>query len=182
MKAIYIIFLIFLSSFIIVQADETTSISFESAADGYTLSEDKGTVTIIDEGSYDLNGFLYNKKILVSSSCTLNLNEFSLTNIGALTPIIINEDVIVELVLTGDSYLIDSETNENDGAIYLQRGASLTISGTGTLNINPNKLMAINGTEGTSLAVNDGATIRITSDSSNVGGIYLRKTLIHLLT
>ena len=45
------------------------------------------------------------------------------------------------------------------------------ISGTGTLNINPYKLMAINGTDGTSLTVNDGPSINIKSTSSNVGGI-----------
>ena len=46
--------------------------------------------------------------------------------------------------------MTDSSSNENDGTIYLDEGATLTISGTGTLNINPNKLMAINGTEFTS--------------------------------
>ena len=73
--------------------------------------------------------------------------------------------------------MTDSSSNENDGTIYLDEGATLTISGTGTLNINPNKLMAINGTESISLTVNDGPTINIESSTSNVGGIYLRESI-----
>ena len=53
----------------------------------------------------------------------------------------------------------------------------MTISGEGILNINPNKLMAINGTDNTSLTVNNGATIKVESTSSNAGGIYLRTSI-----
>ena len=67
----------------------------------------------------------------------MNLNEFSLTNNGALTPILIGQNIEVELILNGESKLQDSSTNENDGTIYLKNGASLTISGTGTLSISP---------------------------------------------
>ena len=94
-----------------------------------------------------------------------------------MTPILIDENQEVELVLEGESTLIDSSSNENDGTIYLQNGASLIISMEGTLNINPNKLMAINGTNNTSLTVNDGITINIESSSSNAGGICLRNTI-----
>ena len=94
-----------------------------------------------------------------------------------MTPILIDENKEVEIVLEGESTLIDSSSNENDGTIYLQNGASLIISGEGTLNINPNKLMAINGTNNTSLTVNDGITINIESSSLNAGGIYLRNTI-----
>ena len=37
--------------------------------------------------------------------------------------------------------------------------------------------MAINGTEGTSLTVNDGVEITIVPSSKEVGGIYLRKEI-----
>jgi hypothetical protein len=40
---------------------------------------------------------------------------------------VIGENKAVEIVLSSDSTFIDSETNENNGTIYLQRGASLTI-------------------------------------------------------
>lgn len=38
-------------------------------------------------------------------------------------------------------------------------------------------MMAINGTDSTSLTVNDGATINIQSSSSNAGGVYLRSSI-----
>jgi hypothetical protein len=176
MKQIYILLATFISLFINIKSTETT-ISFESAVDGYTLSEDKSTVEITGAGPFDLKGSVENKKIIVSSSCTLNLEDFSLINSGPLTPILISENKAVEIALTSESLLADSVTNENDGTIYLQKGASLTISGTGTLKITPNKLMAINGTEGTSLTVNDEATIQIVSTLTTTGGIYMRKSI-----
>ena len=171
MKVIYILLIVCLCSFV----ELSTTISFSSSGDGYTVSN--GVVTISSEGTYDLSSTETNKKIIVSSSCTLNLNSFSLVNSGSLTPILIESGYQVSLVLNGESTLIDSSTNENEGTIYLKSGASLIISGTGTLNINPNKLMAINGTDSTSLTVNGGPTIKISSSSTNAGGIYLRSAI-----
>jgi hypothetical protein len=169
------IFIIFLYSTLLIYVHSSTQISFSTSGTGYTVSDN--IVTIAGDDSYDLSGDLSDKKIIVSSSCTLNFNSFSLKNNGSLTPLIISENQAVKIVLTDESTLQDSSTNENNGTIYLQKGASLTISGTGTLNIIPNKYMAINGTEETSLTVNDGATIDISSESSDVGGIYLRKAI-----
>ena len=170
------IFIIFLYSTLFINVHSSTQISFSTSGTGYTVSDN--VVTITGDDSYDLSGDdLSDKKIIVSSSCTLNFNSFNLKNTGTLTPLIISENQAVKIVLSGESTLQDSSTNENNGTIYLQKGASLTISGTGTLNIIPNKYMAINGTEETSLTVNDGATIDISSESSDVGGIYLRKAI-----
>ena len=170
------IFIIFLYSTLFINIHSSTQISFSTSGTGYTVSDN--VVTITGDDSYDLSGDdLSDKKIIVSSSCTLNFNSFNLKNTGTLTPLIISENKTVKIVLTGESTLQDSSTNENNGTIYLQKGASLTISGTGTLNIYPNKYLAINGTEETSLTVNDGATIEISSESSEVGGIYLRKAI-----
>ena len=174
MKQNFLIFLLYLSSFIIIKSD-SIPIDFTTAGEGYSISGD--VLTITSEGSYTLTGTQINKKILVASSCTLNLNGFILSNSGSLTPIVIGENKAVEIVLSSDSTLIDSETNENNGTIYLQRGASLTISGTGTLMITPNKLMAINGTDETTLTINNKANIIIQTESINAGGIYLRKAI-----
>ena len=135
MKAINIILVIYLCLFINVLS--STTISFSSSGDGYTVSGN--VVTITSDGEYDISGTQTNKQIIVSSSCTINLNTFSLTNSGSLTPILVEDDQTLNLVLTGESTLQDSSTNENDGTIYLEEGASLIISGTGTLNINPYK-------------------------------------------
>ena len=171
MRVKLILLIIYLLSFI----QSSTTISFSSSGEGYTILGN--VLTISSEGEYDLSTTETDKKIIVSSSCTLNLKSFSLTNSGTLTPLLISSGKTVQLILTGESTLTDSTTNENEGTIYLQSGASLIISGTGTLNINPNKLMAINGTDSTSLTVNDGPTINIQSTSSTVGGIYLRTAI-----
>jgi hypothetical protein len=158
-----------------INIQSSTSISFISKGEGYIVSDN--IVTISNEGTYDLSGEQTEAKIIISASCTLNLNSFSIFNMGELTPIVISPNKEVNIVLTGESSLTDSSTNENNGTIYLQSGASLTISGTGSLDIYPNKFMAINGTEETSLTINDGASITITSTSIDVGGIYLRKAI-----
>ena len=173
MKKTYIFLIIYF--FLLIDVQSSTSISFSSSGEGYTVSDN--IVTISDEGTYDLSGEQTNAKIIISASCTLNLNSFSIFNMEELTPIIISPNKEVNIILTGNSSLTDSSTNENDGTIYLQSGASLTISGTGSLDIYPNKFMAINGTDETSLTINDGVSITITSTSTNVGGIYLRKAI-----
>ena len=173
LKSLNFVIILILTLFILIQSD--TTIDFSSSGSGYTVSSN--TVTISTDGTYELSGSQTDKKIIVSSDSTLNMNSFSLINSGALTPIVISSNNKVNIVLSDTSTLQDSSSNENEGAIYLQSGASLTISGTGTLNINPYKLMAINGTEGTSLTVNGGPTIKISSSSSSVGGIYLRDSI-----
>ena len=77
--------------------------------------------------------------------------------------------------------MTDSATNENEGTIYLQKGASLTISGTGQLNLFPRKNMAINGTEGTSLIVNDEANIIIGSTLSTTGEYIFENQLLLMM-
>ena len=170
----YFLIILFFASFIAISS--TTSITFTESGEGYTVSDN--IVTITGSGPFDLTGSQFNAKIIVSSSCTLNLDAFSIINTGQLTPLIISENKEVELVLTGESSFMDSNSNENDGTIYLQAGASLKIKGEGTLNIVPNKYMAINGTDGTSLVVNDNAHITIYSESATIGGIYLKKEII----
>ena len=132
MKAKYMFVLFCLLSFFELQSP--TTISFDASGTGYTLNTDKTTATITSTGTYDLTGSLTDKQIIVSSSCTINLSSLTLSNSGSLTPILISESQEVELALIGESTLIDSSTNENNGTIYLQSGASLTISGEGTLN------------------------------------------------
>lgn len=172
MRQKYVLIMIYLFSLSVVKS----AIDFSSSGTGYTVSGD--VVTISGGGTYDLENSETNKKIIVSKSCTLNMNTFSLKNDGSLTPIIISESQTLTLILAGKSTLQDSASNEFDGVIYLQKGASLIISGTGNLELTPNKLMAINGTDSTSLTVNDGANLNIYSISSNGGGIYLRSSII----
>ena len=173
MKSIKII--LFLALILSIKSDETIDFSSLSSGTGYTISGN--TITISSDGTYTLKGTNTDKSILVSSAAILILDSLSLASSGELTPLIIDSSRSVSITLTGTSTLTDSSLNENEGVIYLKSGASLTISGDGTLNINPNKNMAINGTDSTSLTVN-GGKIFVSSSSSNVGGIYLRKEII----
>ena len=81
-----IIFLILFSLFITIIS--STAVSFESDGEGYTIEDN--ILTITGEGEYDFSGEVENKEILVDVSCTLNLNEFSLSNSGSLTPLLIS--------------------------------------------------------------------------------------------
>ena len=173
MKSLSFFILLTLTLLVLIQSD--TTIDFTSSGSGYTVTSNN--ITISTAGTYVLSGSQTNKKIMVSSASTLNLNSFSLINSGSLPPIVISSNQAVTMVLSGTSTLQDSSSNEKDGVIYLESGASLTISGTGTLNINPYKLMAINGTDGTSLTVSGGPTITVSSSSSSAGGIYLRDSI-----
>ena len=94
-----------------------TTISFDTSGTGYSLNTDKTIATITSTGTYDLTGSLIEKKIIVSSSCTINLSSLTLSNSGSLTPILISENQEVELALYGESTLTDSSTNENNGTI-----------------------------------------------------------------
>ena len=174
MKVIYLILFILLSSFINIKSD-SISANFTTAGEGYTISGD--ILTITGEGTYNFSGYYTNKKIIVSSSCKLNFRGFTINNNESLTPLVISENKVVEIVLFSYSDLFDSKTNENNGTIYLESGASLIISGTGNLCIYPNKSMAINGSDETSLIVNDRAYIHIETQSKTIGGIYLGKSI-----
>ena len=168
MKLFNIIILLNLSLYIISQT--SIPISFTNPGTGYTIAGN--IVTITTAGTYDLTGSETDKQIIVASSVKLNLNSFSLINTGNLSPIIINSNQNVEFILSAESTLQDSSTNTNNGVIYLQNSATLSISGTGTLNINPNKSRAVYGLTGASFIANDGVNIKISSNLANIGGIY----------
>ena len=172
--SISFIFILIISQFLFSQSTITIAFDDPPIGQGYTVSDN--IITIEIGGPYELTSEQEDKSIIISTSCTIYSNNFNLINYENLTPLIIKENIAVELILVGESTLQDSVSNDNDGTIYLQKGASLTISGEGTLNIIPNKYMAINGTNDTSLTVN-GGEIQITSEANTVGGIYLKKEI-----
>ena len=126
---------------------------------------------------YTFTGTGFDKKISVFYSSTITFKSFTLISSGKLTPLIIDSDANVKLILEGTSTIIDSAENENDSIIFLKKGATLSIEGKGTLNIITNKLMAIKGDNSTSLIL-ENATIKIFSSKPTAGGIYLKKDII----
>ena len=132
--------IILLSFLLYIISQVSTPISFTNPGTGYSISGNIFTIT--SDGTYELTGSQTNKQIIVASLSKIYLNSFSLINNDNLTPLIINSNKNVEIILQEESTLQDSSTNSNNGIIYLQSYSSLIISGTGTLNLNPNKQMA----------------------------------------
>ena len=177
MKILNIILLLVLISLNKIES-QTTTISFSSSGDGYTVSGN--SVSISKEGNYELKGSETDKRLVILSNCKIYLNSFSLINNQTIIPILIaGKFITVELVLLGESTLQDTSVkykNDREGVIFLHTGNSLKISGQGILNLNPRQKWGIEGDDGSSLIVNDG-TINI-SGNSGIGGIYLRKEII----
>lgn len=177
MKILNIILLLVLISLNKIES-QTTTISFSSSGDGYTVSGN--SVSISKEGNYELKGSETDKRLVIRSNCKIYLNSFSLINNQTIIPILIaGKFITVELVLLGESTLQDTSVkykNDREGVIFLHTGNSLKISGQGILNLNPRQKWGIEGDDGSSLIVNDG-TINI-SGNSGIGGIYLRKEII----
>ena len=74
--------------FIFSLSNVQSAINFDTSGTGYTVSGN--VVTISGGGTYDLENSQTDKNIIISKSCTLNLNSFSLTNSGSLTPILVS--------------------------------------------------------------------------------------------
>ena len=134
MKNTKIIIFFFLLSFIKAQDPIEIDLSSNLETTSYYTVEEKTIILSIDNGNYKLSGASNIYNIKVSSSCTINLNSLTLAS-PASTPILIEQNKIVTLILFGESYLADTSLNQNEGVIYLNKEAKLTISGEGILNI-----------------------------------------------
>ena len=104
MKSPSFFILLTLTLLVLIQSD--TTIDFTSSGSGYTVTSNN--ITISTAGTYVLSGSQTNKKIMVSSASTLNLNSFSLINSGSLPPIVISSNQAVTMVLSGTSTFQDS--------------------------------------------------------------------------
>ena len=113
------IFIIFLYSILFTNVHSSTQISFSTSGTGYTVSDN--VVTITGDDSYDLSGDdLSDKKIIVSSSCTLKFQFIFLKKQWNIN--IINnkwksssQNCFIRWTLQ------DSSTNENNGTIYYKK-------------------------------------------------------------
>ena len=120
-------------------------------SDAYSISGDNNTeLTIKKSGSYVLTGSCAEGFVKVKASVTgvtLTLNNLTLTSSNS-APILINkENTGTKIVLVGTNTLTDSEdpdtedtSDDFEGAgIKIKHDGDLTISGSGTLNINASK-------------------------------------------
>lgn len=117
--------------------------------DGNAVSDYAGTtVTIQEAGTYRITGTADNVNIAVKkgvTGVTLVLDDLTLS-CDYTAPIVCKKTSEVNIVLVGTNTLTDNESMSNDGVladyegacIKAKDGSTLTISGTGTLNIEGN--------------------------------------------
>ena len=120
-----------------------TAITASGASDGYEI--DDTDLTITAAGTYDLTGTCKDGSVTVkkgTTGVTLILDGLTLTSSDSAA-LSCNKETQVTLQVNGTNTLTDAEdiANENDdafdgAAIKVKSGASLTLTGTGTLNVN----------------------------------------------
>lgn len=122
-------------------------------------------------GTYRLTGTSADGQIYIQAkdqAVTLVLDNVSLTNKSFAAPAIYAEDCSkVEIILVGDNYLSDSETNDGEGAVLRVRSCNLTIDGRGTLNIAANAKHGISNTKEITIK---GGEFNITAPNQGVYG------------
>ena len=123
-------------------------------------SIDGTELTIYESGTYTLTGSCENGSVIIDENAedvTLVLDELELSS-SYTAPIVCDEDSEVFIELEGDSILIDDEDPDDEdyddafegAAIKVKSGASLTIDGSGTLEIDASSCK--NGIKGDSLS------------------------------
>ena len=159
-----IIFILFALTIQVQSVDITLSSSMtDTNSDTYSIVSN--VVTLKSETEYKLSGTCSECQIVVNKeiTTTITLDSISIDN-SKTGPFVIKKNSVVNLVLNGESTIIDKETDETlddyEGAgIKFKSGSSLTISGSGTLNVNGNIKNGIKGASTSILIINGGTFI-----------------------
>ena len=159
------IIFIFIVLLIQVQSVDITlsSTMTDTTADTYSIASN--VVTLNSETEYKLSGTCSECQIVVEKGITTTITLDSITIDNSKTgPFVIKKNSIVNLVLNGESTITDKETDESsddyEGAgIKFKSGSSLTISGSGTLNVNGNIKNGIKGASASTLTINGGTLV-----------------------
>ena len=159
------IIFIFIVLLIQVQSVDITlsSTMTDTTADTYSIASN--VVTLKSDTEYKLSGACSECQIVVEKGITTTITLDSITIDNSKTgPFVIKKNSIVNLVLNGESTITDKETDESsddyEGAgIKFKSGSSLTISGSGILNINGNIKNGIKGASASTLTINGGTFV-----------------------
>ena len=154
----------------------------DTSAEGYKIS---GTdLTINAAGTYTVTGSCSDGTITVkkgTAGVTLILSDLTLRS-TASAPLSCNKETAVTLVVTGTNTLTDAEDPANEdsadeavadafegAAIKAKAGASLTITGTGTLNADGSLCKnAIKGGSTTAIVVDGDMTLNLTAANTGL--------------
>ena len=160
------ILFIFIALLIQVQSVDITLSSTMSDTSAETYSIASNVLTLNSQTEYKLSGTCSECQIVVEKGITTTITLDSITIDNSKTgPFVIKKNSVVNLVLNGESTITDKETDETsddyEGAgIKFKSGSSLTISGSGTLNVNGNIKNGIKGASASTLTIN-GGTLKI---------------------
>ncbi|MBQ7565795.1 MAG: carbohydrate-binding domain-containing protein [Oscillospiraceae bacterium] len=149
-------------------------VSFSGGSTNYEIS---GTqVTITGSGVFTLTGACAEGSVVVKkgvTDVTLILRDLELSA-SDTAPIVLKKNSQVELRIEGDCTLTDNEDPENENedtfegaAIKVKTGASLTLTGDGTLYLAGNAKNAIKGAAEASVTV-DGPTVTVAAVKDGV--------------
>ena len=148
----------------------------DKEAAGYEI--DNNTLSITESGSYRVTGECSNGNIVIKKGVTgvvLTLDDISLTS-ESTAPICCNKSTSVEIIAKENTVNTLSDTSENanssntdaEGAVIKAKsGSSLTIDGTGTLNINGKAKNGIKGAVETTVTV-DKLTLNVNALNNGI--------------
>jgi len=159
--------IIFIFIFLLIQVQSVdialSSTMTDTTADTYSIANN--VVTLNSDTEYKLSGTCSECQIVVEKEITTTITFDSITIDNSKTgPFVIKKSSVVNLVLNGESTITDKETDETstdyEGAgIKFKSGSSLTISGSGTLNVNGNIKNGIKGGSTSTLIINGGTFV-----------------------
>ena len=174
---------------------EIKAVDIELSSDMSNTEESTYTIknnvlTLNSNADYSISGKCSECQIEVAKGITANitLNSISIDN-SQTGPFVIKKGSTVNLILSGESTIIDKETDETstdyEGAgLKFKSSSSLTISGDGKLNIIGEIKNGIKGASGSNLIIN-GGTFNITTINNALAadnsvtindGIFIIKT------
>ena len=139
----------------------------------YTISDSNPTVKIESDGTYTITGTCSEGSITVKKGVTATLILKNLTlSSTATAPLTCSKGSSVTLCIVGAVTLNDNEPDESSedfegAAIKVKSGASLTITGSGTLNVNGNVKNGIKGAASSTVTI-AGATVNVRAANTGV--------------
>ena len=164
---IKILFLFFLLIQVQTVDITLTSSMTDTEESTYTISSNVLTLTS-DGGEYTISGTCSECQIAVAKeiTTTITLNSITIDN-SATGPFVIKKNAVVNLILEGESTITDKETDESssdyEGAgLKFKSSSSVTISGSGKLNVISTIKNGIKGGASADLIIN-GGTLKITA-------------------
>ena len=148
-----------------------TSMMTDITTDNYKISNN--IVSIKANGDYKFTGSCSECQISVGKGLTVDITLSSITIDNSNTgPFVIKKESIVNLILEGESSITDNEAEENEelddfegAGIKFKNSSSLTIKGTGKLNVVGNPKNGIKGAALSSLTIN-GGTLNISASKN----------------